>query len=916
MSPKKSLHFIINIFLTLIVFGSLLFGPLAGGVNASSPGQKQSPKVEVEPGLRMQLNAEQPFGYLIYFRAHPDLSLANEMDWETRGRYVVSQLQEMAKLSQSKVRAFLESRGVKYQSYWIDNVIVVEISDTATFNGLLNYSEIEILRARRHPVMAEPEKLSINPNSVDMVETNISRIGTEQVWGMGIDGSGIVVANIDTGVRYTHNSLVNQYRGNIGGGVFDHNYNWWDPAIGEQNFVPADWHGHGSHTMGTVLGDDGGGNQIGMAPGATWMACRAFEAITEADNDAELLECGQFIAAPWDLDQQNPDSDQRPHIVNNSWGDCSQVYDPWYEGVINSWHALGIYPVFSNGNASNCDYSEPAGLNTVGNPARSGNVTGVGSTNRDDGTYAVHSNWGPTDNLDTINPRGFPDLKPQVLAPGYNIRSAVENDDASYENWAGTSMAAPHVTGLVALMWDAASCLIGDYANTETILEETATPIYYDDGSLATPTNYPNYATGWGEIDAYQAAQAAIAFCGTFDISVEPLSQDVCTVVDDVVSYDLTVDHLNGVAPFVTLSTQGQPIGSGLEFSINPVIPTATSTMTISNLSLVNSGEYVIDIIGLAPTETHTTTVNLDLYSQLPSQVVLTSPANGAENQVQQPIFVWDSISQAGIYLFEIATDENFSNIVISKTVQLNSYTPDTGLTTNTNFYWRVKAENACGSSAYSPIWRFTTAPVPGECSIGTIPNILYTEDFENGSTGWSSNGTENTWTITSTRSYSGSLAFHAADVPIMSDQQLASPTFALPGEGATNLTLQYWNWQDIEAGFTAGTCFDGGILEISINEGNTWIQLQDDVLQTKPYDGVISSSWGNPLASLNAWCGNAAGWVESVVDLTAYAGQTVQFRYRLATDATIGKEGWYLDDFQVQNCVSLEKLYLPLIVR
>ena len=912
MLPPKKSHHRINILLTLILMVAFLFSPLAGVGDAANSSQEPDPQVEVEPGLRMQLNADQPFGYLIYFREKPDLSLALDLDWNARGRFVVSQLQETAERSQAKVRAYLNSQGVAYKSYWIDNVIVVEKSNSTTFNGLLNYSEITILRSRRQALMSEPETLSVSPNTVDTIETNISRIGTDQVWAMGIDGSGIVVANIDTGVRYTHDTLVNQYRGNLGSGSFSHNYNWWDPALGDQNLVPDDWHGHGSHTMGTILGDDGGQNQIGMAPGATWIACQAFEY-----DDNELLECGQFIAAPWDLNEQNPNPDMRPHIVNNSWGDCLQVFDPWYDGVINTWHALGIYPVFSNGNASNCNYLSPPGLNTVGNPARTGQVTAVGSTNKADGTYAVHSNWGPTDNLDTVNPRGFPDLKPQVVAPGYDIRSSTNDSDSQYENWAGTSMAAPHVSGLVALMWDAAPCLVGDYANTETILEETATPIYYDDGSAATPTNYPNYATGWGEINAYDAVQAAIAFCGDFSITADPTNQAVCIASSDSAVYDVTVSHTGGVAAPVTLSTQGEPIGSTVDFSANPVLPPMTSTLTLSNLSSGTDGAYTIDIIGLAPTETHTTTVNLDLFSQLPSQVLLNSPANGAVDQTQQPIFEWGAVAQAGSYLLEVATDENFSNIVISETVASNSYTPNTGLTTNTEFYWRVNASNFCGDGVSSSVWRFSTAPAPGECPTGTSPSILYSEDFENGVAGWNSSGLGNTWSITTTRAYSGSYAFHAVNSSTISDQQLTSPAIQLPSGSSDSLSLSYWNWQDLETGFSADECFDGGLLEISTNSGNTWTQLQDDVLQTTPYDGVISYSFSNPLAGLNTWCGSQ-DWTMSVVDLDAYAGQTVQFRYRLGTDSSVGQEGWYLDNLTVQSCVFAEgfDLFLPLIVR
>jgi len=508
---KKYPQFVVSLFLLIgLVFG--LVQP-ANAMIKISP-SKQISTIDVDPVVLSEMNTKGSTGYWIEFADEIDLSAAEEMDWSDRGWFVFNTLSNAASTSQASTVKFLADAGISYKTHWINNSIYVARSDRSVLSGLMSFSGIDSIRSPRTYFLYEPDKSGAkDDNGINAIEPSLAHIHVDDVWGMGFTGSGIVVANIDTGVRYTHEALVDQYRGNNGDGTFSHDYNWFDP-YGEYSF-PADNNSHGTHTMGTMVGDDGGVNQIGIAPGADWMACRACN--TSTCSDVALLTCAEFVAAPTTIDGTFPNPDLRANIVNNSWGDCSQTYDGWFQNVINIWHAAGIYPVFSNGNASNCGFSSPPGLNTVGNPARYGNVTGVGSTGNNNGLYASHSNWGPTDNSDTINPTaGYNLMKPQVVAPGVNIRSSVADSDTAYENgWTGTSMSAPHVSGLVALIWQTAPCLVGDYANTETLMEQTAMEIIYDDGSALTPTNYPNFATGWGEIDALAAVNQALTLCNT-----------------------------------------------------------------------------------------------------------------------------------------------------------------------------------------------------------------------------------------------------------------------------------------------------------------------------------------------------------------------------------------------------------------
>jgi subtilisin family serine protease len=475
--------------------------------------QPTSSPVTVEPGLEAAMRVHGQAAILVDFAERPDLTSALTMGWEARGRFVVDQLRSTAERSQARVRDYLRAKDVPFESFWIDNLILVPSGSAEILADLVTFDEIRTLMADRKMLLVEPVAKAGTTENGRAVEPNIAHVKADLVWGLGIDGSGLVVAGIDTGVRFTHEVLEPQYRGNLGGGSFDHDYNWLSGNGGSS--TPSDTNGHGTHTMGTMVGDDGGANQVGMAPGATWIACSGCP--NGNCTTTALLTCAQWVAAPYPVGNPGaPDPAKRPHVVNNSWGDCAQWYDGWYQGVVDSWHAAGVYPVFANVNAGNCGYAYPPGCNTVGNPGRYGNVTGVGSTGQSNGAYAAHSNWGPTDNPDTVNPAGYPTVKPQVAAPGVNIRSAVSNSNSAYASWDGTSMSAPHVAGLVALIWQAGPCLVGDYAGTEDILQSSAVPIPYATNCGGEgPGNLPNMATGWGEIDALEAVTQAAAFCGT-----------------------------------------------------------------------------------------------------------------------------------------------------------------------------------------------------------------------------------------------------------------------------------------------------------------------------------------------------------------------------------------------------------------
>jgi subtilisin family serine protease len=383
-----------------------------------------------------------------------------------------------------------------------------------------------------------------------------------------------------------------------------------------------------------------------------------------------------------------------------------------------------------------------------------------------------------------------------------------------------------------------------------------------------------------------------------FYLTTVPSSQSVC--VPDNAAFDITVGQILGFDDPVTLSVAGQPVGTTADFSINPVTPPGDSMLTIGNMAAATAGSYALEITGTAPTSTHSTTVNLNVFTQVPGAPGLLSPPNGATNVGLQPTLAWDTVTQGENYTVEVATDAAFTNIVESATVSGNSYTT-TGLNSSAVYYWRVRVANSCGEGAYSTVFTFSTEALPGDCGPGTVPNVLFSDDFETGAPGWSSGGLEDTWALSDVRSNSGQYAYHAENLSIVSDQRLVSPPIDLPVDDET-LTLQFYNYQHMESR-AAGGCWDGGILEITTDAGGSWTQMPSSTLLTDPYDGPIGSGYSNPLTGLDAWCGEPQDWLNSVVDIDAYAGETVQFRFRLGTDSLIGREGWYIDDVKVQSC-------------
>jgi subtilisin family serine protease len=373
-----------------------------------------------------------------------------------RGTYVYRKLRDVAFRSQAALRATLGERGVAYKPFWIVNAIRLA-ADHALLLELAAREDVKAIYPDRALSLEAPQRGRQEPR-VATVEWNIVRIRAPKVWSQYDDrGEGIVVANIDTGVQFDHPALVRQYRGNLGSGSFDHNFNWADPSGACPSRAPCDNVSHGTHTMGVMVGDDGmpGPNQIGVAPNATWIACKGCEGVS-CSLEA-LTACGQWMLAPTDLAGNNPSPALRPHVVNNSWG--SPGGDPFYSQIVDAWVASGIFPQFGSG-------SSGPGCGTFGSP---GDYVASYSSSAFDmqNRIATFSSRGPS-------PFGPGEIKPNIASPGVNIRSSVSIPPGGYAVFTGTSMAQPHVAGTVALIWSRSMTVRRDIPVTRRLLDRFA----------------------------------------------------------------------------------------------------------------------------------------------------------------------------------------------------------------------------------------------------------------------------------------------------------------------------------------------------------------------------------------------------------------------------------------------------------
>ncbi|PHI21453.1 peptidase S8 [Lewinellaceae bacterium SD302] len=473
-----------------------------------------------------------------------------------KGQYVFNELRKLAGEDQRAVSSYLTAAEIEYRSLSIANVIGTTLNES---------------QAKSVAELANVKTLIVNPwiqqdlgfvereqvQARQIIEWGVQQIGAPQLWDEGFTGQGVTVGGQDTGYDYLHPTLFAKYRGNVAGDTI-HDYNWHDAihSISPLNNnddnpcgldvpFPCDDNNHGTHTMGTMVGDDGAGNQIGVAPGASWMACRNME--RGWGSPQSYLECFEWFLAPTRVDGSEPDPAQAPHVIANSWScplqeGCTDETYELFDVAINNLRAAGVVVVTSAGN----DGSECETINKP--PSVFPGAYSIGASNDSD-EIANFSSRGPS----TFNGETY--LQPQVVAPGVNVRSAIR--DGGYASFNGTSMAGPHVAGAVAVLISALPDLAGNVTAIEEIFRQSAVPLFSDQSCGDFPGDErPNAVYGYGRIDlveAYALGQEIVSTreillaADRFEVFPNPAS-DFVTVVKrhGAPARNYTVTDLNG----------------------------------------------------------------------------------------------------------------------------------------------------------------------------------------------------------------------------------------------------------------------------------------------------------------------------------------------------------------------------------
>ena len=562
--------------------------------------QAQTWQTKVHPSVFEQFQNHSSVEILVLMREQADVSGANRLTTkEEKGTYVFNLLRGTAERSQVGIQQLLNTQSVHFQSFWLVNSLYL----TANFDIIKQIAErddvAEIMNNPHAKLDLLPD-LTLPQSEGLAVTWGIKKIRADSVWALGYRGQNVVVGGEDTGYSWTHPAIKPKYRGwNTITSVADHNYNWHDSIhpdsvtatnpCGTNTVAPCDDNSHGTHTMGTMAGT-ADTIEIGVAPNARWIGSRNMD---RGDGTlARYVESFQFFIAPTNLAGQSPKPLLAPHVINNSWScptseGCNSSNFAVMNAAVKAVRAAGIVPVISAGNSGpNC-----ATVNAP--PATHAPGFAVGATQSTD-TIANFSSRGPV-TVDSSNR-----MKPDISAPGVGVFSSVLN--GNYASYSGTSMAGPHVAGVVALMISANPKLAGQVDTIESIIKRTALHLTTGQNCGTTlGTAVPNNTYGYGRIDALAAVMEGLKYKTSAVKEID--NQTLVQVYPNPFSSEITIytEGVTGEVLIQIFNVSGQNIYAKKEnFTLKnrttvalPNVPSGVYIYKIQNAKVNLSGKVM-----------------------------------------------------------------------------------------------------------------------------------------------------------------------------------------------------------------------------------------------------------------------------------------------------------------------------------
>ncbi|MAE72319.1 MAG: hypothetical protein CME06_17855 [Gemmatimonadetes bacterium] len=763
---------------------------------------------------------------------------------QDRHRRVITALRDVASRTQPPLLAYLgearaAGRVVGFTPHWISNLVVVQATK-AEISRIRERPEVGLIEPNFSISLIEPvrsEEGSLPRINGIGVTPGLEAINADRVWKeLGITGAGRLVADLDTGVDGFHPALAERWRGVLPG--VDWSEAWLDLVYGGSSF-PVDYYGHGTHVMGTMAGlGEATGDTVGVAFGAHWIACNAVDQGAGPEFDNDVVVAFEWLADP---DGDPGTVDDVPDVVQNSWGinegfgsdppytDC----DSRWWSVIDNCEAAGCVVTFSAGNEGPGPQSHRSPSDRATTPYNCYSIGAVDATNANyPYPIASFSSRGPS-GCDGVS------IKPEVSAPGVDVYSSVPG--GGYQSgWSGTSMAGPHVAGVVALMREANPDL--DVDQIKEVLMASA----HDFGVAGEDNTY-----GAGFIDAYEAVTMVMSGVGYLVGTVED------AVSGDPIPAELTIAG--------TPRKKTADSVTGDYFFILPGDSTYTVEASYFGYEMAEQAIYVV------PDDT--TTLDFPLVSSpsgtLAGMVIDTDnglPISGALVEVLDTPLPAATSSERGVYLVP--------GVPVGDTYAVHG--------TAAGYASKSEQISVDGGG-------FTLLALPLRSGLS--------DDMESGENGWTHDnvtpGYGDQWHQSTQRNHTseGTTSWKCGSTGIgdyADELDAALETPMIPLQPNTN--LHFWHWMDAEV-LDQSEAWDGGIVEISIDGG-----AFQQVTPEGGYPYTIVDNDASPFAPGTPCFSGTHDWREEIIDLSAFSGNA-SLRFRFGTDGYVTEEGWYIDD-------------------